>query len=294
MPDAGNCHLSLADDGTNSADAANRRRRVGRAQAAPGTVCRFVVIGSPRTGSSHLTSLINKHRDILFNSAIFHGNRVWVHWPKEDMTEAALAELAALRKDDPDAFLEKIYATNYGRSAVGFKMFSHHDRNMMAKIVADRSIRKVVLYRKNVLANFSSRLIAREIGRYTFKAGDVRPKRPLVRFDPSEFVAFHDKYVSFYRQIFEGLSAKCQTFLPFAYDEVNDPWLLSNLITFLGADPRAAKFESSTLKQNPADIAARFSNRAEVEEFCRGQRVEHWLQEGETRFASWGDRSSGD
>src|ERR1051326_9201644 len=94
----------------------------------------------PRTGSSHLTALIGKHRDILFNSAIFHEKKVWVHWPKPDLTAETLAELAALRASDPDAFLERIFETNYGRSVVGFKMFSHHDKQAMAKILANPSI----------------------------------------------------------------------------------------------------------------------------------------------------------
>jgi hypothetical protein len=231
---------------------------------------------------------MGRHRDILFNSAIFHEKKVWVHWPKADMTAESLAELTALRKNDPDAFLERIFESNYGRSAVGFKMFSHHDRDAMAKILANASIRKVVLYRRNVLANFSSRLIARAIGEYTFKANDLRPPRPLVHFDSGEFIAFHDKYVGFYRYIIDSLAANHQVFHPLAYEDINDLGFLSNLILFLGADPKAAKFQSSVVKQNPSNIASRFSNRAEVEQFCHSNGFAHWLEEGETHFQPWG------
>ena len=284
--------MSLVDDDINSAGSANRqdrRRPVGPRK----TACRFVVIGSPRTGSSHLTALIGKHRDILFNSAIFHEKKVWVHWPKPDLTAETLAELAALRASDPDAFLERIFETNYGRSVVGFKMFSHHDKQAMAKILANPSIRKVVLYRRNVLSNYSSRLIARAIGEHTFKASDVRPERPLVHFDAADFIAFHDKYVGFYRYVVDTLVASGQTFHPLSYEEINDLGFLSNLILYLGANPKAAKFESAVVKQNPSDIASRFSNRADVEQFCRTSGFAHWLEEGETQFHPWSTPARG-
>lgn len=269
-----------------SPDQASKKRARRAEKTSRPTQTRFVIFGSPRTGSSHLTALLNSHKDILLNGAIFHHNKVWVHWKNDGLTPEIANELLRLRKNDPDAFLERVLQTNSGHAAVGFKMFSHHDRGMLHKIASDTSIKKIVLHRKNVLANYSSRLIARETGKYSVKVGENRPKRPLVPFDPDHFIKFHNTYIRFYRDIAEGLAETRQTFHLICYDEINDMRLLANLINFLGLDPADAALNSRADKQNPSDMRSRFSNPEDLERFCRERGLEHWLQEGEASLSA--------
>ena len=71
---------------------------------------RFVIIASPRTGSTHLTSLLNEQDDIACHGEIFHPKKVFVRWPRQDKAPEAMAKLMKLREQDPQRFLDHISA----------------------------------------------------------------------------------------------------------------------------------------------------------------------------------------
>src|SRR5438105_2272768 len=71
---------------------------------------RFVIIASPRTGSTHLTSLLNEQDDIACHGEIFHPKKVFVRWPRQDKAPEAMAKLMKLREQDPQHFLDHISA----------------------------------------------------------------------------------------------------------------------------------------------------------------------------------------
>ena len=135
---------------------------------------RFVIICAARTGSSHLVSVLSGHPELLVNGNVFDDKaegRLYVFWQKEQLTPELKAELVDLRKRDPEAFLEQIFRTNHGRTHVGFKMFGGENDPMLDRIIDDASIKKIVLYRRNALANFSSALVARKTGKYSLREG---------------------------------------------------------------------------------------------------------------------------
>src|SRR5258708_862065 len=121
---------------------------------------RFVIVASPRTGSSHLTDLLNHQPDILCNGEIYHPLRVFVKWPRDKMEKRTRKTLRELRTQDPIAFKEYIFSNNFGRAHLGFKILNHQNNDVLQIVLDDSSIFKIILFRRNILANYSSGRIA--------------------------------------------------------------------------------------------------------------------------------------
>lgn len=245
---------------------------------------RFLIIALPRTGSSHLVNLLSGHPDIFTNGNVFDGRKtVYVLWP--DITPDVRAELIEQRRTAPLEFLERVYTTSYGRSHVGFKIFSGENDEILDRLIRDSDVRKIVLYRRNVLACFSSHLVAGETGKYSEQAGAEHGPAPKVRFRADKFARFHHRFSTYYRDIVERLNKHRQNFQFCSYEEINDPWLLRSMMNFIGADPQIPVSSETQLrhqvKQNTSDILARFLNRKETAKFLRENGLSHWAYEGE-------------
>lgn len=258
----------------------------------------FVIIASPRTGSSHLVSQLSSHPDILCHGNSLHPKHMWLSWPKRELTESVKADLTGLRERDPDAFLERLYTSGYGRSHVGFKIFQGQNNAALRKLVKNREIRKIVLYRKNVLANFASAMAARSNKEWSVREGTPVAAQPTVHFDEREFVGFHDKYVGFYRDVLARLARHSEPFHFIEYLDINEPLLFAGLVSFIGADPAKLNFpeplRARQAKQNSPDILSRFVNSSDAAAFLERHGVQHWAREGETSIAPMGADRDGE
>ena len=251
---------------------------------------RFVIIGSPRTGSSYLTQRLRRQTDILCHGEVFHQRHVWVYWPKRDLTDAVRAELDELRRTNPEALLARVFATDYGRACVGFKIFGGQCDDVLSSIIADPSIRKVVLFRRNVLANYSSALAAGRSGSWSTTEMPSDGSRPKVQFRAGRFIRFHNEYIAFYRRVIAELNEKREPFQLINYEDIGDPFMFECLINFIGGDPALGQktLKNQLKKQNTTDIMSRFSNPDEVAAFLTVRRLLHWAHEADTDFGPLG------
>jgi hypothetical protein len=241
---------------------------------------RFVIIAEGRTGSSHLVRVLNSHPQIRCHYEVFHGKTVHALTPglKGEAREELRAELLALRKIDPMAYLERIYALDDGRPVVGFKIFGKHNPPMLEHLMADGAIRKVVLFRANVLARYASLMAAHETGEWSSGV------RTLVKFDADEFLGGYDRYLLFIDRTIRTLTETGQPFRVVRYDELNNHALMNALTQFLGATVPLPEPEANEANRGSPDILTRFSNPKEVEAFLRAHGAMHWAYEGDTRF----------
>jgi hypothetical protein len=255
---------------------------------------RFVIIAARRTGSSHLVNTLSGHAEIFCHGNVFAPKMMAVFWPKEgrisaDNAQALKSELRKLRKTDPEAFLDRIFATSYGRPHVGFKIFRGQNDEMLEKIIADSSIRKVVLFRRNLLASHSSDLAARDTGKWGVRAGQEQLETPKVLFAREGFAKYVTRHLEYYNSVLELLLRARQTFHFMEYEDINEPVLLRSLVNFIGADPGKPIIEDQQrkrqAKQNSSNIISRFSNGNEVQEFLSARNLSSWMQEGETMIS---------
>ncbi|MGO9681274.1 MAG: hypothetical protein ACLPTZ_01435 [Beijerinckiaceae bacterium] len=186
-----------------------------------------------------------------------------------------------MRATDPEGFLERIYALSFERPHVGFRIFEHHHPSMLAKLIADHEIAKIVLVRTNVLANYASELVARETGVY----GKRLTSAPLVHFDPEEFLAHHTRYIDFYARTVAQLNASGQLFELVRYDELNNPQLVAKLVRFLGGASTPGISSAPEHVRGSSNILSRFSNPGDAREFLRVHHRLEWEHEGENSFA---------
>src|SRR5579864_8893482 len=253
----------------------------------------FAIIASARTGSTHLSSLLHSHPDIFCNGEICHKKTVYVRWKKVDRSQEVLAELAALRDRDPRAFLSRILAMDYGRREVGFKFLKGQNKQMYKAIMADKQINKIVLFRRNVLANYSSMLIAAESGRYQRRSGNKKERlsdAPPVRFQEAEFLSFCSKYNKYYRGVMAKLRQSGQYYYLMNYEDINEPEIFANLLRFLGSEATGRKSPERIVKQNPSHILSRFANAGEVQDFLTRYNLMHWAYEGELSLSAFDDK----
>jgi hypothetical protein len=241
-------------------------------------------------------SLLNLQKDILCNGEIFlaRQGKVQVRWGSEDKDGVVIAELSNLRRRDPEAFLKRVFARNYGCGSVGFKIFAGQNDAMLDSLILDESVRKVVLMRRNVLAVYSSALIARETGTRTSR-DSVLDARPQVGFREGGFSRYCERYLSYYRKVFSALNDTGQPFHLINYDQVNDPWHFASLVNFIGAKLTDANPKAQLVKLNSSDIVSRFSNPDTVEAFLQRHRLNGWQYEIETSLDPFGtaEKSAG-
>lgn len=247
---------------------------------------RFVILASARTGSTHLVGLLNRRGVILCNGEVFHKNRVYIRRADKNSTEAQ-AEIKRERDSDPVGFLYRMYEAHQGCSAVGFKIFAGHNKTVLDTVLNDVSIRKVVLMRENALAMYSSAMIARDVGKYSFTGADKLPERKAVVFDAGDFIKFRHRHARYYRQVFETLKTNRQTFHLIEYTQLNEPLIVAGVASFVGIDPAALAFEARAQKQNSPDIVSRFANPEAVETFLKSRGLLHWRYEGQMSLADW-------
>jgi hypothetical protein len=256
---------------------------------------RFLIIASRRTGSSHLVNTLSGHADVFCHGNVFASNMMAVFWPKddrasEDQVQLLKTELRSLRERDPEAFLKRVFELNHGRAHVGFKIFAGQNNQILKRLTDDPAIRKIVLFRKNVLASFSSQLAAKNSGTWGIRIGDDVPEIPKVAFEERKFLRYWEKYIRYYDRVIERLNGSHQNFFLMDYEELNEPLILASLINFIGADGNKPIQESEQRKQqaklNPGDIVSRFSNPQVVREFLSRRNLRHWAVEGECRLSN--------
>lgn len=251
---------------------------------------RFVIIASARTGSSHLVNVLGGHPEIFCHGNVFAQHMMATFWPKGSRPPASevgaiKSDLRDLRERDPDAFLERVFSTDFGRAHVGFKIFRGQNDPVLEKLVADSSIRKIVLFRRNVLANYSSAMLAKESQVWDVQKGKEQGKPSKVEFEEDQFVIFHNNFIRYYRDVISGLTGSRQSFHLINYEEINDPLMLAATINFIGADGNhiigSNKMKKIQVKQNTSDILERFSNPDDAEAFLARNNLLHWKHEGE-------------
>jgi hypothetical protein len=249
---------------------------------------RFLIIASPRTGSSHLTDMLNHQEDILCSGEIFHPYRAYVRWPKSELTSEMRQSLRTLRKKDPVGFTEHVYSANRGRSHVGFKMVNNRNNLVLYRLLGDPSVFKIVLYRQNVLANQSSKLIAATTGEWARRGKKVGEPPPKILFEAARFIKFHNTYTGFYRNVLTELNKTNSPYRFLNYEEINDPYLFTGLVTAIRGETSPVRFLSRHRKQNSPDILSRYSNPDDVRQFLTEHGLMNWAYEGGTSLEPLG------
>ncbi|HEY8698283.1 MAG TPA: hypothetical protein VIM02_11740 [Rhizomicrobium sp.] len=240
---------------------------------------RFVILAASRTGSSHLREYLSRHEEVrCFGELLSNHSAVPEGVGRRKVEKATLLhDVAGLTRSDPIKALEQIYSRETKKPIVGFKMLSKHAPPVMACVLADNGVTKILLYRANALARYASLLASRET-----KTWNATPERPKLTFDPADFRKSTAGYVGFYRKTLATLNERRQPYFLIRNDELDSELRLEQLLFFLGAQGPTPPLEGSRVRSRGAsDIAGRFANSGDVFDYLKENDLMHWAYEGD-------------
>lgn len=236
----------------------------------------FSVIATPRSGSTLLYGLLDSHPELLCHYELFHPNEIALSLRFAER----IADTSA-RAAGPLAFLDDLlgrYAYAYPQArALGFKVLLSplQIETALTPVATCRSIRKIVLDRRNRLAAYASVWTAMNTG--LWQSQQPRPQAGrLLHFDEAHFTAYVEGADSAMARVSALLGE--QDPLVLDYTDVVGPCLDERVLTFLEVSP--AQLETSWVKTGPSCPLDAFDNPERVVAFVRASGRDEWLRGG--------------
>lgn len=232
---------------------------------------RFVILAARRSGSNLLCSLLGSHPDVRCHHELFNPDGIFTVLDERD--EAATTDALAARDRDPLGFLDRIWRDARGAQAVGFKMTPDQAPDVLAHVLADSGVAKILLRRHNPLRQLVSERIAGATGRW--EAYDDAPPlaRPRVHVEPDELAEYTARVDAFHAGIDAVLLRSGQSSLPLRYEWLFDPDEQARLLAFLGLRPQPLRTRS--VRQNPEPLDRLLANASALRRALAGTPLAH-------------------
>ncbi len=239
---------------------------------------RFVVLSARRAGSNMLCTILGAHPDVLCHHELFNPRGIFV--ALELRHAQPLGDLAT-RDRDPLAFLARAWAADapdLGRRWVGFKMTDRQQPVVLAAVLDDPDVAKLVLRRDDPVRAFVSERIAEVLDQWeVYDSRDLARERPRVRVDPEELRAHIAATRGYYDEITGRMAASGQRWLELRYEALTDLDEQRRAFAFLGARPPDVPFAPRSVRQNGAPLAALITNYDELVRALQGGPLARFL-----------------
>jgi hypothetical protein len=211
----------------------------------------FVVLAGMRTGSNALEEAINLYPGLRCHGEAFNPGFIG----HQGETELFGLDLAA-READPMALLRAMQARTDGLA--GFRFFHDHDPRVLAAVLPDPRVAKIVLTRAP-LESYVSLKIARRTGQW--KLTDAKDRKTAkARFDAAEFEAFRAEQEGFRARIRRALQETGQAPFQIDHSEIGEGAVLDGLARFLGVTRRRERPGGRLKRQNPEPLERKVEN----------------------------------
>ena len=244
---------------------------------------KFVLLSTPRTGSNMLVSALSSHPEIQCFGELFRRhskNSTYGLEVLHDIAQRFSGE--SYRHAHPLEYMSAVFSTAKDVGYVGFKLMLRQHIDVRNALIADGLFRKILLYRENILACFSSECIAKVTGQGV-ATGRVEIKTAKVEFDPKRFQRYWDRRKQLYTETQSLLEESGQEFYNIDYLTAATEGSLKKLVEFIGADS-SVPCVPETRKRNPANILERFNNPDLVAAYLESIDREDWAVEEPVRL----------
>jgi hypothetical protein len=159
--------------------------------------------------------------------------------------------------------------------AFGFKLMLSQSRHVLRHVCSARRYRKIVLYRENKLAQYSSEKIALRTRQYVAKKrGSAATTK--IEFIPDEFERFVERQRRAYAGLIEELRSRGQPVFEIEYGQLDDEAIQKEVLGFIGVPHRDLQ-DQTVVRQNPPAVLLRFSNPETAISALRGTQMSRWL-----------------
>lgn len=234
---------------------------------------RFLIACEPRTGSNWLCALLQSHPKVLCHHEVFHKDEIYYAVGHRDGRLAQLGTTAE-RDRDPKAFLERLWRADFGRDAVGVKILAGQVPGLLAELLGETGLKKIILRRRSRLRAYVSLLRARETGYWARTSYDGL----AVEVEAQAFADFARRYDAFYAGL--RSATRSQHAVEVVYEDLQrDPREVERVLDFLDVDSGAAELHSITARQSHDSLREAIRNHEELADCLRGTEWESELAE---------------
>jgi len=223
------------------------------AKPASQAVVRFLIVAARRTGSNLLCTLLGSHPDVLCHHELFNPDGIFYALPLREngFSLGTLAERAA----DPLGFLGRVWDANLGKRCIGFKMTRGQHRRVLEALLADPTVRVIVLRRANRVKAFASELRAEATSRWEiYDRAELDPERPRVHVAPAALDAYLAANEAFYTEVDRALAGSDGRVLRVTYERLFRDDEQRRLLDFLELPSDGGALTAKSVKQNPCDL----------------------------------------
>jgi hypothetical protein len=243
---------------------------------------RFVLLAMPRSGSNMLVSLLDTHPEIDCFGELM---RITPDWMRREGYRGALLSLEhvdpkyqddAVRFANPGAFVDELVAKCATKPIVGFKLMLMQHPQFLDELIDDAGYAKILLYRANPLAAYSSGQIAKVTGQGTARKG-MEIKRAKVTFEEEDFRRYLELRERRYEEVRQRLAAS-GPYLEVEYLELVAGDAVLRAVGFLGAET-SVELQPDTIKRNSSNLLERFNNPDTVQTVLTALGAEDWAVE---------------
>lgn len=232
---------------------------------------RFVLLAAPRTGSNWLCTLLDSHPEVLCHHELFNPAGVHLALSLRD-TGAAWANPRG-RDLEPGGWLDRVWADSHGCQAVGFKLNRGQSPEAFGAVLADPTVRKIVLSRANRVRTYVSERLAESTGHWeSFLDGVAPSPLPPIEVDAEALARHVETNRRYFDELRAALAGTCQTYCNVIYEELAEPATHRRLLAYLGVDPEQP-LAGATRRQTPLDLRRVVSNFPILAEALRGDEL---------------------
>jgi hypothetical protein len=163
---------------------------------------------------------------------------------------------------------------------VGFKLTHRQNNAVFGRLLADVSVAKIVLGRRNRLKTYVSQQISEALAEWeVYRAADLIRDRPRVHVEPQRFLeraAFDDAY---YNEIRHAVAGQGHAWIEVLYEKLFAVDEQHKILRFLGLDPPAGGLKIGSVKQNSSDLRDLVENYDELSRVFEGTPFEAELKD---------------
>jgi LPS sulfotransferase NodH len=235
----------------------------------------YTIICYPRTGSNYLVRLLNQHSDITAHSELFDKSVIY-------STPQPISDPAVIAKRDDNPIIYLLHLFNECKTPVcGFKLLLHHNK-VVIDYVLENSFRLLILERENVLAQYSSFLIARQTQQWTLRKNKVTAQPEKLVWDESDFNEYReyrDKYVRDYTELYRRVYQRQVPWMALSYQDLFVQETITKIFHFLDVQQDMSLNRNILIKQNTSHIVDRFIQSNRVKEYLLRIDKHEWIIE---------------